>query len=145
GFLTGDVWRFRFEARREPAPEPKQTSLPLPPRRSVIMPYSEGLDSLAVYALTAATEADQLVRVRLGSSGVDAETLRKDRQPFTRVPYHVSAPKRPESSARSRGFKFAVVTAIAASLSGISRIVVTESGQGALGPVLVRSSHAYPD
>lgn len=144
-FLTGDFWRFHFEERQTPETPPKQSTLPLAPRRSVIMPYSEGLDSLAVHALTAVQEPDELVRVRLGTGGVDTKTLRKDRRPFARVPYNVSAPKRPESSARSRGFKFAVVTAIAASLSGVSRIVVTESGQGALGPVLVRSSHAYPD
>lgn len=144
-FLTGDVWRLRFEDRRTPEPPPKQSTLSLLPRRSVIMPFSEGLDSLAVYALTNANEPDELVRVRLGKGGVDAKALIKDRLPFARVPYSVRAPKRPESSARSRGFKFAVVTAIAASLSKVSRIVVTESGQGALGPVLVRSSHTYPD
>jgi 7-cyano-7-deazaguanine synthase in queuosine biosynthesis len=144
-FLTGDVWRFRFEERRTRESPPKQSMLPLSPRRSIIMPFSEGLDSLAVYTLANAGERDELVRVRLGKGGVDAKTLLKDRLPFARVPYGVSAPKRPESSARSRGFKFAVVTAIAASLSKVSRIVVTESGQGALGPVLLRSSHAYPD
>lgn len=144
-FLTGDVWRFRFEDRQTPEPAPKQSPLALLPRRSVIMPFSEGLDSLAVFELTKVNEPDELVRVRLGKGGVDAKILTKDRLPFARVPYSVSAPKRPEASARSRGFKFAAVTAIAASLSKVRRIVVTESGQGALGPVLVRSSHTYPD
>lgn len=144
-FLTGDVWRFRFEPRKRPEPEPRQVTLPLPAAGAMIMPYSEGLDSLAVHALTLAAEQSDLVRVRLGSGGVDSKALDKDRQPFARVPYRVAPPESPESSARSRGFKFAVVTAIAAAMSGVSRIVVTESGQGALGPVLVRTAHAYPD
>ncbi|RYG89104.1 MAG: ATPase [Alphaproteobacteria bacterium] len=144
-FLTGDVWRFQFEARREVEPDPVSAQLPLPPYRALIMPYSEGLDSLAVHALTAQATNSELVRVRLGSGGVDREALDKDRKPFARVPYKVSLPSSPESSARSRGFKFAVVTAIAAAMSDVQRIIVTESGQGALGPVLIRSGHAYPD
>lgn len=144
-FLTGDVWRFRFELRGEVEPEPVMASLPLPSSRPLIMPYSEGLDSLAVHALTAHAVGSELVRVRLGSGGVDRAALDKDRKPFARVPYRVDTPASPESSARSRGFKFAVVTAIAAAMSDVERIVVTESGQGALGPVLVRSGHAYPD
>jgi len=127
-FLTGDVWRFRFEPRKRPEPEPRQVTLPLPAAGAMIMPYSEGLDSLAVHALTLAAEQSDLVRVRLGSGGVDSKALDKDRQPFARVPYRVAPPESPESSARSRGFKFAVVTAIAAAMSGVSRIVVTESG-----------------
>src|SRR5690606_20328081 len=51
----------------------------------------------------------------------------------------------PEDSARSRGFKFAAITAIAAHLSKISRIIVPESGQGALGPVLLPLRNIYPD
>lgn len=144
-FLTGDVWRFRFEDRRGAEPDPNRAHLPLPPYRALIMPYSEGLDSLAVHALTAHATNSELVRVRLGAGGVDREALDKDRKPFARVPYKVSVPSSPESSARSRGFKFAVVTAIAAAMSDVKRIIVTESGQGALGPVLVRSGHAYPD
>ena len=144
-FLTGDVWRFCFEARLRDEPAPVTLPLPLPPYCALIMPYSEGLDSLAVHALTAHATNSELVRVRLGSGGVDKAVLDKDRKPFARVPYKVSVPNNAESSARSRGFKFAVVTAIAAAMSGVQRIIVTESGQGVLGPVLVRSGHAYPD
>lgn len=144
-FLTGDIWRFCFEARQKSEPAPVTIQLPLPPYRALIMPYSEGLDSLAVHALTAQATNSELVRVRLGSGGVDKAALDKDRKPFARVPYKVSVPSSAESSARSRGFKFAVVTAIAAAMSDVQRIIVTESGQGALGPVLVRSGHAYPD
>lgn len=144
-FLTGDVWQFGFELRRNAEPDPATAPLPLPALRALIMPYSEGLDSLAVHALTVHEIGSELVRVRLGSGGVDREALDKDRKPFARVPYRVKVATSSESSARSRGFKFAVVTAIAAAMSDVRQIVVTESGQGALGPVLVRSGHAYPD
>jgi hypothetical protein len=50
-----------------------------------------------------------------------------------------------ETSARSRGFKFAAVTGIAAALAKASEIIVTESGQGALGPILTVSGQAYAD
>ena len=63
------------------------------------------------------------------------------------VPYEVKLGKRArvKSSARSRGFKFAVITGIAAQLARVSRIVVTESGQGALGPILASTGQSYPD
>jgi hypothetical protein len=63
------------------------------------------------------------------------------------VPYKVrfDPGQRVESSARSRGFKFAAITGIAATLADVDRIVVTESGQGALGPILVTVGQSYPD
>jgi hypothetical protein len=50
-----------------------------------------------------------------------------------------------ESSVRSRGFKFAVVTGVAAYLARAKEIIVSESGQGALGPVLAVSGQSYAD
>ena len=50
-----------------------------------------------------------------------------------------------ESSFRSRGFQFAAVTAIAAQLSSVTRVIVPESGQGALGPVLLPLHNIYAD
>src|SRR5262249_4558326 len=50
-----------------------------------------------------------------------------------------------ESSFRSRGFQFATVTTIAAQLSNVTRVVIPESGQTALGPVLVPLHNIYPD
>jgi hypothetical protein len=38
-----------------------------------------------------------------------------------------------------------VITGIAAQLARVERIVVTESGQGALGPILTSSGQSYPD
>ena len=110
------------------------------------MPYSDGLDSRAVHALVAAKEGvGGLVRVRLGAGGVDQPRRAKKHVPFAVVPYRLKRPRQGETSARSRGFKFAAVTGIAALMAGVERIVVTESGQGAFGPMLAVSGQTYPD
>lgn len=147
GFLTGDVWRFSFVPRLQPFGQVRQRTLDLESSAKVIMPYSDGLDSRAVAALIKAELRDGLVRVRLGSRGVDTTSMKRRRDPFTTVPYDVRIPQRQkrESSARSRGFKFAVITGIAAHLANVTRVIVTESGQGALGPVLAVTGHIYPD
>ena len=55
--------------------------------------------------------------------------------PFTTVPYKIAAGdfNFPETSGRSRGFKFALLSGIAAYLANVRRVIVPESGQGALG------------
>ncbi len=50
-----------------------------------------------------------------------------------------------ESSARSRGFKFAVLSGLAAYLAKANKVFVPESGQGALGPAIVTVGQAYED
>ncbi len=146
GYLTGDVWVFSFAQRRRDVPRVAQGSLSLESGARVIMPYSDGLDSRAVRALVAADEgAGGLVAVRLGVGGVDRPRSKKKRVPFAVVPYKLKRPRQGETSARSRGFKFAAVTGIAALMAGVSRIMVTESGQGAFGPMLAVSGQIYPD
>lgn len=146
GFLTGDRWTFSFTARAAPVPQVRQM-LDLGHPAKTIIPYSNGLDSLAVAALTSEAQPSDLVRVRLGAALADQKSHNRRRQAFASVPYEVRVVKgrRKESSARSRGFKFAVITGIAAVLAKADKIVVTESGQGALGPVLTVSGQAYPD
>jgi 7-cyano-7-deazaguanine synthase in queuosine biosynthesis len=146
GFLTGDNWTFNFVARVKPIEQVRQV-LALGHPAKTIIPYSNGLDSLAVAALTDEAKPGELVRVRLGAALADQKSHNKKRQAFASVPYDVRVVKgrRKESSARSRGFKFAVITGIAAILAQADKIVVTESGQGALGPVLTVSGQAYPD
>ena len=61
------------------------------------------------------------------------------------IPFKVKGYRGNESSFRSRGFQFAAVTAIAAQLSNVTRVVVPESGQGALGPVLLPLHNIYAD
>ncbi len=145
GHLTGDVWRFSFVQRRRDVPRVAQGRLSLDSGARIIMPYSDGLDSRAVRALVAASEgAGGLVAVRLGAGGVDQPRSKK-KQAFAVVPYKLKRPRQGEASARSRGFKFAAVTGIAALMAGVQRIVVTESGQGAFGPMLAVSGQIYPD
>jgi 7-cyano-7-deazaguanine synthase in queuosine biosynthesis len=143
-FLTGDAWAFSFINRARPLEPVRQQSLDLGSFTRIIMPYSDGLDSRAVAALLSATEG-RLMRVRLGTKGVDQHERKTI--PFMTVPYEVRVEKgqRRESSSRSRGFKFAVITGIAAHLAGVKRVVVSESGQGALGPILTVTGHSYPD
>jgi 7-cyano-7-deazaguanine synthase in queuosine biosynthesis len=147
GFLTGDIWSFDFVPRKRAVGGIRQGSLDLPSGAQVIMPYSDGLDSRAVAAIVEAKEKSGLVRVRLGNFGADRRSHNQRTRPFAVVPYEISLGKhaRRESSARSRGFKFAAITGIAATLARVKRIVVTESGQGALGPVLAVTGQAYPD
>jgi hypothetical protein len=85
--------------------------------------------------------------VHLGSKDYGGPNPSGRRQPFTAVPYEIRPGSRAfvESSARSRGFKFALISGLAAYLSGAGRVIVPESGQGALGPVLVPVGQAYPD
>ena len=142
-FLTGDQWSFSFISRQRPEQDVGRRTLDLGSSVRVIIPYSDGLDSRAVAALVRDVERDGAVSVRLGNGGVD----RRSHKAFTTVPYRIRFEKRErvEASARSRGFKFAAITGIAALLANVSRIVVSESGQGALGPSLAVSGQIYPD
>jgi len=139
--LTGDEWRFTF-VRYEGAATTKPRQGPLFPnqRKEFTIAYSEGLDSLSVSGLY--NKNDIAVCVRVGKY---KQRLRTDEQPFDRLPFDVKVKPNAENSARSRGFKFAAITAIAAQLSNVSRIIVPESGQGALGPVLLPLRNIYPD
>ena len=146
-FLTGDRWRIHFYPRRNAEPPAQQRLFSLPSGAEAVIPFSNGLDSRAVAGLTGRTLGGRLVRIRLGSASADGEALARERQPFTAVPYRV----RPgdalfvESSARSRGFKFALISGLAAYLAHAEKVIVPESGQGALGPALVTVGQAYED
>jgi hypothetical protein len=146
GFLTGDRWQISFSARREAAARPEQVTLHLPSGVVAVIPYSDGLDSCAVAGLEGKALGESLVRIRLGATLSEVER-RQGRMPFTAVPYKVRGVRRSfvESSARSRGFKFALISGLAAYLAQAGRIIVPESGQGALGPALVTVGQAYED
>lgn len=146
-FLTGDVWQFEFYKRKSSVDQPRQSKLNLPSNVEAVLPFSNGLDSRAVAGLMSRQLGDRLVRIRLGSKLRDGEALAIGREPFTSVPYKVKSGRRPfvESSARSRGFKFALISGLAAYLSGANQIILPESGQGAIGPALVPVGQAYED
>jgi len=147
-FLTGDQWEIRFVTRRRALSAPPQGIIELQASNFAVLPFSEGLDSRAVAGLMAAELGDGLIRVRLGNKTNDRPKTSSGRgQPFTAVPYsvHMREYSFPEASVRSRGFKFATLSSLAAYLSKAHRIIVPESGQGALGPSLVPVGQSYVD
>jgi 7-cyano-7-deazaguanine synthase in queuosine biosynthesis len=145
-FLTGDYWSLEFVQRSGPAPHPTQDNLSLPVETQAVLAYSDGLDSRAVAGIQSQFLGNKLVRVRVGSKSWDRAQERNAREPFAKVPYEVSCTMaNRESSARSRGFKFALISSIAAYLADAGEVIVPESGQGAFGPALINVGHAYPD
>ena len=146
-FLTGDRWHIEFYMRTRSMNPPEQGLLSLNPEVDAVIPFSNGLDSRAVAGLMAREMGDKLVRVRLGSKLPDGEALTRQREAFTCVPYKVKSTKPGfvEPTARSRGFKFALISGLAAYLSNAGQVIVPESGQGSLGPTLVPVGQAYED
>lgn len=139
--LTGDNWQFSFvPLQSQDALGARQRSLPFGTERSFVIAYSDGLDSRCVAKIYGNGSAAICVRVTK-----HRHSLKKGDEPFDQIPFRIDVPSSRESNVRSRGFKFASVTAIAAHLTGLSRIVVPESGQGALGPVLLPLHNVYAD
>ena len=145
-FLTGDRWHIEFTERVAPLAEPKQQHFNLPSTVNAVIPYSEGMDSRCVAGLLDKTLGDTLIRVRLGTRINDTKALPR-KYPFTSIPYRVRPGHHAfvESTARSRGFKFALISGLAAYLTKAPRVLVPESGQGALGPALVTVGQGYAD
>jgi hypothetical protein len=146
-FLTGDRWSIDFCRRQNAVKQPHQGMLGLPPGVDAVLPFSNGLDSRAVAGLLGRELGHRLVRVRLGSELQDREGISRRKEAFTSVPYRVLPGRHSfvESSARSRGFKFALISALAANLAEANQVIIPESGQGALGPTLVPVGQAYED
>lgn len=147
GFLTGDRWNISFVSRKAAEASRTQATLALPSGAKAIVPFSDGMDSRAVAALSAIKFGSSIIRVRLGSKKHDQPRKNGRLEPFTNIPYKVKSSERrfAESSNRSRGFKFSMISGIAAYLANVDTIIVPESGQGALGPPLIPVVQAYPD
>jgi 7-cyano-7-deazaguanine synthase in queuosine biosynthesis len=144
--LTGDRWSIQFRPRKNPEEKRRQGQFTLPSATKAVMPFSDGLDSWAVANSYDRDHPGRLLRVRLGTSAPASSRVATRRPAFAHVPYRVRTGERPtvQSSVRSRGFKFALIAGIAAYLAKIEDIVVPESGQGVLGPVIVPVGQA-PD
>jgi hypothetical protein len=146
-FLTGDLWTFEFRHRRAMTSVNAQPSLKLthlaPP---IVMPFSDGLDSLAGARLTSANEPDATLILVTAGRRHDVDKPWREQHlnahryrlvlPF-RFMNSESGHKFREDSFRSRGFMYGVMSGIAAHLSGGERVIFAESGQGSLGPWLV--------
>ena len=141
-FVTGDHWSVEFSQREDSSQEPTGDRLPLFDPSAAVLAYSEGMDSLAVAGLAKSWLGNEVVRVRLGGR---KSATNGTRDPDVSIPYRVRVARTYESSAMSRGFKFATLSGIAAYLTRANRVIVPESGQGSLGPPLVTVGHAYPD
>lgn len=139
--LTGDEWHFTFVPWQGASVlGARQRLLPFGTEKSFVIAYSDGLDSRCVSKVSGIGRDAVCVRVTKHRHAHKAGD-----EPFDQIPFRVDVPSARESSVRSRGFKFAAVTAIAAHLTGLTRIVVPESGQGALGPVLLPLHNVYAD
>ncbi|MEM7547708.1 MAG: 7-cyano-7-deazaguanine synthase [Pseudomonadota bacterium] len=142
-FLTGDIWSFEFVTRMQSVSKPRQGYLEIPSQTRATLAFSDGMDSRAVAGIVKAEYGHALVRVRLGSKRSDKP---KKGEPFAAIPYKLKKKvQNAEPSARNRGFRFALISGLASYICKAKEIIIPESGQGALGPVLIPVAHAYPD
>jgi len=140
--LTADEWTFEFKRRQPKDDWGLQTNIEIPEPESVIIPFSRGMDSWAISRLLAEKRP---VLVHIGGSPNNRKRMQNRNRPlpFEEIPLAIKSKGLEERSGRGRGFKFAMVSGLAAYLSGAHTVVVPESGQGALGPVL--TAHRYGD
>lgn len=138
--LTGDLWEFDFRTYKEPPSiESRQRSLGFKEGRGIVVPFSEGIDSLCVANLM--KKQGEVIRIRIGK-----HTQRnKFDGHFDRLPYIIKPKKVVDQSVRSRGFKFAAISAVVANITSSPKVAIPESGQGAIGPVMVGNYGTYPD
>ena len=138
--LTGDSWKFEFVRSSKRFELSGQKKLFYESTAEAVIAFSDGLDSLCVANLIENEGA--IIRLRVGRQKLENKIAS---QHFDRIPFEVLVKPEVDHSQRSRSFKYAVLTAIIADISKTPVIVIPESGQGALGPVLVYSYGAYPD
>ena len=140
-YLTGDDWQFIFRDSTDGSVDwSRQGMLPFPSDKEFVIAYSDGLDSRCVSGLF--DRQDRAVRVRITNR--PARTQEGER-PFSQIPFAVRVRHAAEADVRSRGFKFAAVSAIAAHVLKLDKIVVPESGQDTIGPFLSPLHNSYPD
>ena len=162
---SGAAPRSRNTARRAEFPDRGRVGhrfLSAPPvgRRSAagtLDPRPRGRSGHSVQqwpGLTRSRGPDQPVRSATGWSASGsarasptAKGLARERHAFTAVPFDVTAAKGTfvESTVRSRGFKFALVSGIAAYLAGAGKSSCLRAGRASVGPSLVTVGQAYED
>lgn len=138
-FLTGDHWHVSFKKLEEPKPPKSNSFLKMEIPTDAVIAFSEGMDSHAVAGIMS-RKGKKLVCVRMKPK----KPARGKNKGCVSVPYLIKT-DRMEDSARSRGFKFAMMSAVAAYLKKAEKIVVPESGQEAVGSALLTIGHKYPD
>ena len=153
-YVTGDLWEFSFKPRLNRTEVKPQPPLAMPSEASLVMPFSDGLDSYAVARLVAADNPGvPLILVTTGrhknraldrSNSESGGMIHRIAIPFTLSSRYWRVHFR-EPSYRSRAFAFGVVAGIAAHQLRAKQIYVAESGQGSLGPWLSPVGNEAPD
>jgi hypothetical protein len=152
--LTYDSWLIEFSPVSPDAQQPTyspQLNLSDP---SVLVPYSDGLDSLATYEMVRAQRAESPIALTVKTASHIRNRIieRKQRapDPWAFVELVLGVGNHAEASCRSRSFLFLAVAIVLARLCGVSRILIPETGQGAIGAALtsfgeptVWGSHPY--
>jgi 7-cyano-7-deazaguanine synthase in queuosine biosynthesis len=143
--LTGDVWSFHFTPTRKKTQINPQAAFALGGLSAAVIPFSDGLDSFATSLLTLA-DSPQMGLIGV-TTGRRPDTRGGSRQQRVSIPFSMpgSRYRLRETSYRARGFVFGVMAGIAANLLEADRIIVPESGQGALGPWLNPVGNEAPD
>jgi hypothetical protein len=140
-FLTGDTWLISF-VKRSGRPLTQQI---LPFERvkyQYVTPYSDGLDSFAQTRLLEKEAGEEAVlKLRSARIGQDSADLQR---PVLRVPRHLGPMHKPEQTYRSRSFVFFSFAGIGAFVSDAEAVVIGETGQGALGPAMIRYADEWP-
>jgi 7-cyano-7-deazaguanine synthase in queuosine biosynthesis len=141
GELTGDLWVLDF-APRAGGLSSVGSSLHLDwCDHGAVVPYSGGLDSLATFHLLRAQESKPPLAVTLrGMSGILESILAGGSilESWTGVRLLLGAGKHAEATFRSRSFLFLALASVVARLRGVRRVVVPETGQGAVGAWLTQ-------
>jgi 7-cyano-7-deazaguanine synthase in queuosine biosynthesis len=150
-FLTGDRWSFHFTQReREEEWLFKQKFLDIqPPEKPIkVLPFSGGMDSWAVALTEAASDPDStflLLQVKgpsalaLFNAGSPLKNLRQ-----LQIPFRLRGLTSKEETYRTRSFIFYSIAALAAALADEKEVLVTENGQGSIGPSLIPYGGEWP-
>lgn len=149
GYLTGDIWNFSFIQRKKSDPNVGQLFLEkLIQGEFVLVPYSGGLDSFAASRLlqlqTSRNPFYITIETSSQSRSIAKKTISKTEKIHASLPIRFKKNDHPEASSRTRTFLFFAVTALAARMLRATNILVSENGQGALGPSLVPSGAEHP-
>jgi hypothetical protein len=146
--LTGDIWSFEFRSRSVEEQALQLNLFAEAPSQVATMPYSGGLDSYCGLASwePAPTEHRLLVHTRNSQSSraLVNETLRGQAVHHVSVPIRLPGISHAEDTYRARTFTFLVAAAVGARLGNGTDVVVSENGQGSLGPALVRFPGEHP-
>lgn len=158
--LSGDSWSFSFRASKYEYSMPDGEYLAFPANGEIATAYSNGLDSFSIARLVASGEVKlsdgaaskkNLVLVTTGQKLHTGETCfqfgyqaRQVSVPFTISRFGKNFQLR-ETSYRTRAFVFQTLAALAAMQTEGNKVIVSEAGQGSLGPWLTATGEEMAD